>query len=130
MKATSPRAVAASVLALAAIEILQAARSLLSDPEDWCRSAPARRLKPAYRGQPAEWVRCGPLDGPARRWCAAGALVKVSRIATDPPGRQTLEAVALRCFGVGIGRANDDPRISHAAILACVDEAIAMERRS
>jgi hypothetical protein len=110
---------------LTPLEALRAARTLLAGPERWCRSAPARALRQARRGHPAEWVRCGPLDAQARRWCAAGALVKVSGIATDPPGLRTLEAVALPRFGVGIGRTNDDPRVSHPAILACVDEAIA-----
>jgi hypothetical protein len=57
------------------------------------------------------------------RWCAAGALVQVSGIESDPPGMRTLEGAALRRFGVAIGRANDDPRISHAAILATFSDA-------
>jgi hypothetical protein len=106
-------------------EALRAARELLTDPERWCRSAPARSPRAASRGHKPDWVRCGALDAPARRWCAAGALVKVSGISSNPPGLRALERAAIDRFGVGIGRANDDPRIPHAAILACFDAAIA-----
>jgi hypothetical protein len=111
------------------LQALRAARELLADETRWCRSAPARTLRPATRSHPAEWVRCAALDGAAVRWCAAGALVKVSGIESDPPGLREVERVALARFGVGLGRANDDPRISHAAILGAFDEAIAALRR-
>lgn len=116
-------------VSLSDLQALRAARALLADPERWCRSAPARRLKPASPGHQAEWVRCAPLDGPAQRWCATGALVLVSGIASDPPGLRVLDRAAVERFGVGIGRATDDPRIPHAAILACFDDAIATVQR-
>ena len=114
-----------SAIPLTPLEALRAARGLLTDPDRWCRSAPARKLTTASRAHPTEWVRCDPCDILARRWCAAGALVFVSGIESDPPGRRVLDRVAVERFGVGIGRANDVPRISHAAILACFDAAIA-----
>jgi hypothetical protein len=110
---------------LSDVEALRAARDLLTDPERWCRSAPARTLRAASRGHKPEWVRCGALDGHAMRWCAAGALVKVSGVDSGPPGLRALDRAAVDRFGVGIGRANDDPRVSHAAILGCFDAAIA-----
>jgi hypothetical protein len=57
-------------------------------------------------------------------------LVKVSGIASDPPGLREVERVALARFGVGLGRANDDSRVPHAAILKCFDEAIAALHRT
>jgi hypothetical protein len=44
----------------------------------------------------------------------------------DAPGIEYLEAASLRVFGMSIGRANDDPRSSHADMLRCLDVAIAM----
>jgi hypothetical protein len=43
---------------------------------------------------------------------------------------RALERAALARFGVGIGRANDDPRVSHADVLAVFDLAIAAVRRA
>jgi hypothetical protein len=111
------------------LQALRGARELLTDETRWCRSAPARTLRRASRTRPAEWVRCAALDGAAMRWCASGALVKVSGITSDPPGRLDLERAALARFGVGLGRANDDPRIAHADILMIFDSAIAAVRR-
>jgi hypothetical protein len=110
---------------LSDMQALRAARDLLAEPARWCRSAPARTLRTASRGHKPAWVRCGALDGHAMRWCAAGALVKATGIDSGPPGLRALDRAAVDRFGVGIGRANDDPRIAHAAILACFDAAIA-----
>jgi len=112
------------------LDALRAARALLADETRWTRSAPARRLKPAYRGQPADWVRCAPLDDRACRWCAAGALVTASGIVSDPPGLRALEHAAMDRFGVGIGRANDDPQVSHVELLNTFDAAISAVRRA
>jgi hypothetical protein len=112
------------------LQALRAARELVADETRWCRSAPARTLRRASRTRPAEWVRCAALDGAAMRWCAAGALAQVSGIESDPPGLRVLGRAALTRFGVGLGRANDDPSISHAAILGAFDEAIAALQRT
>jgi hypothetical protein len=109
---------------LTPLQALCAARDLLADEPCWCRSAPARRFIPPSAHRPREWVRCDARSRSAQRWCAAGVLVKVSGIASDPPGLRALDQAAIRRFSVGIGRANDDPRITHAEILACFDDAI------
>jgi hypothetical protein len=109
---------------LTPLEALDTARALLADAACWCRSAPARRFIPPSAHRPREWVRCDARARSAQRWCAAGALVKVSGIGSDPPGLRALEQAAVRRFGVGIGRANDDPRIPHPDLLACFDDAI------
>jgi hypothetical protein len=115
----------ASAGATTPLAVLRAARALLADPARWCRSAPARTLRPASRRHPTEWVRCAALDAGAMRWCAAGALVRTSGIATAPPGMADLERAALARFGLGVGRLNDDPRTPHAAVLQVFDAAIA-----
>jgi hypothetical protein len=51
--------------------------------------------------------------------------VKVSGVASNPPGLRALDRAAVDRFGVGIGRVNDDPRVTHAEILGCFDAAIA-----
>jgi hypothetical protein len=44
----------------------------------------------------------------------------------NAPGIAHLEAASLQLFGMGIGRANDDPRFSHGDMLRSFDRAIAM----
>ncbi len=44
----------------------------------------------------------------------------------DPPGIGFLQAAARRLFGTDIGRANDDPRVSHADVLRAYDLAITL----
>jgi hypothetical protein len=44
----------------------------------------------------------------------------------DAPGIEYLETASFQLFGTGIGRANDDPRFSHADVLRCFDVAIAL----
>jgi len=46
-------------------------------------------------------------------------------VRSGAPGFAFLDAAAVRLFGVGIGRANDDPRFGHADVLRCYDAAIA-----
>ena len=118
---------------LDAIAALMRARALIADSERWCRSAPARycrqgrgRGKGQHKG---EWLPTHSTDPRAERWCAAGALCKVSGVRSGAPGFALLDAAAVRLFGVGIGRANDDPRNGHADVLRCFDEAIAASLR-
>jgi hypothetical protein len=42
-----------------------------------------------------------------------------------PPGIEYLEIASRQLFGMGIGRANDDPRFSHPDMLRCFNVAIA-----
>src|SRR4029453_17567544 len=106
------------------LDATRAARALLADEACWCLSAPARRFIPPSAHRPREWVRCDARSRSAQRWCATGALVKVSGIGSDPPGLRALDQAAVRRFGIGIGGANDDPRITHGDILGCFDDAI------
>jgi hypothetical protein len=64
------------------LEALRAARALVADPARWCRSAPARLLRPRH-GREAECLRCDPSAARARAWCETGALVRVSGIAME-----------------------------------------------
>ena len=108
-----------------ALAALTRARALLADPDRWTRSVPARRWKAPQRRDPGAWEQCAATEPCASRWCAAGALCKVSGVRSGAPGFAFLDAAAVRLFGVGIGRANDDPRLGHAAVLRCYDAAIA-----
>ena len=105
---------------------LSQARRLIADPDRWTRSAPARRWKAPHGKVKGEWVPTEATDASARRFCAAGALCKVSGVRSGAPGFAFLDAAAVRLLGVGIGRANDDPRLGHADVLRCFDLAIAL----
>jgi len=109
-----------------ALAVLTQARGLIGDPDRWTRSAPARRWKAPQRREPGAWERCAATEPSASRWCAAGALCKVSGVRSGAPGFAFLEAASVRLFGIGIGRANDDPRLGHADVLRCYDLAIAL----
>ncbi len=111
------------------VAALKAARNLIADETRWTRSAPARRLRPARgRGKnrhEAEWLPTHATDAGAGRWCAGGALCAVSGVRSGAPGITYLEAASHQLFGIGIGRANDDPRFTtHGDILRCFDTAI------
>jgi hypothetical protein len=111
----------------APVVALRAARELIADPERWTRSAPARRWKAPQKREPGAWVPTHATDPYASRWCAAGALCAVSGIRSGAPGITFLEAASRQLFGVGIGRANDDARLTtHADILRCLDLAITL----
>jgi hypothetical protein len=109
---------------------LKAARKLIADEARWTRSAPARRLRPARgRGKnrhEAEWLPTHATDPRAGRWCAAGALCAVSQMRSGGSGIEFLEAASRQLFGVGIGRANDDPRSTHTDMLRCYAVAITL----
>ena len=109
-----------------ALAVLTQARGLIGDPDRWTRSAPARRWKAPQRREPGAWERCAATEPSASRWCAAGALCKVSGVRSGAPGFAFLEAASVRLFGIGIGRANDDPRLGHADVLRCYDLAITL----
>ena len=114
-----------------AVAALKAARDLIADETSWTPSAPARRLRPPReRGknrQEAEWLPTHATDPGAGRWCAAGALCAVSEVRSGAPGIEFLEAASRQLFGIGIGRANDDSRLTmHAEILRCYELAITL----
>ena len=111
---------------LDALTALTKARALIVDPEHWTRSAPGRRWKAPQRREPGAWLPCAATEPSASRWCAAGALCAVAGVRRDPPGIGLLQAAAQRLLGTDIGRANDDPRFSHADVLRCYDLAISL----
>src|SRR5437870_2425249 len=106
-----------------ALAALTRARALIADPESWTRSAPARAWRAPRRKAAGEWIPVAATAPAARRWCAAGALCKVAGVRSGAPGFVQLDEAAVRLFGVGVGRANDDPRIGHGGILRCYDAA-------
>src|SRR5262249_2010554 len=109
-----------------ALTALMQARALIADPERWTRSAPARRWKAPHGWVKGEWIPTEAPTASARRFCAAGALCKVSGVRSGAPGFAFLEAAAVRLFGIGVGRANDDRRLGHADVLRRYDLAIAL----
>lgn len=119
------------------VNALRAARDLIADPQHWCRGTLARDA----------WGEdVGPCSPRARRWCASGALIMVSRankdeLAGDHSGtglfveiRPMVDAEAKRLGMEGawqweatridsIVQVND--RISHDMVIKCFDRAIA-----
>ena len=110
---------------LNALAALTQARNLIADPECWTRSAPARAWRAPRKKGAGQWIPVAATDPAARCWCAVGALCKVAGVRSGAPGFSFLDAAAVRLFGVGLGRANDDPRLGHADVLRCYDAAIA-----
>lgn len=97
------------------VEVLKAAREIISAPEHWCQGATARD---------ADGVKTYPADPDACRWCAYGALLKAAgnfRAADDGP----LLLAAQLPRGVGIGVFNDSHE--HAEVIAVFDKAIETE---
>lgn len=110
---------------LTPLAALTAARDLIADPERWTRSVPARAWRAPRSGHQGEWYPVAATEVLARRWCAAGALCKVAGVRAGAPGFAVLDQASVKLFGVGIGRANDDPMLTtHADILRCFDAAI------
>lgn len=96
------------------VEVLEAARNLISDPEHWTIEVCARDK---------DYQACGSKDPRATEWCAIGAIV---RYAVDPIikliARKFLEDI------VGdIGSYNDSH--THAEVIAVFDAAITAAKR-
>jgi hypothetical protein len=53
-------------------------------------------------------------------------LCAVSGVRTGPPGIAFLDEAARRLFGMSVGRATDDPRVTHADVLRAYDVAITL----
>jgi len=99
------------------LEVVTAARELLSDPARWTKGANARNEKGDGGGSGMEGAVC---------WCAVGALRHVSN---DP----NLEAVWEDAYymlaeqtprGEGVMAFNDGVLTTHADVLAMFDRAI------
>jgi len=103
-------------------EALQAARDLLAQPGVWCQSAQAR-----YTDKWGKENTCSALSKAATRWCAAGALVKVTRKEQDPPGLRALQAASKDLFQEDLGRYNDNRGTTLTQILYLFDAALRSE---
>jgi len=102
------------------LEILRAARELISDPAKWTQGAYARSSKgeELYYGNNPEAV-C---------WCAYGALEKVSgqKTFSEVPGNKQLEESCPNTNDNDLSVPAINDRLGHAAVLALYDRAIAL----
>lgn len=94
------------------LEIIAAARELISDPKRWTRGAYARNEQGAA---------CGARNPAAVCWCASGALIKCGGGAPFAGGISDalLELLKREC----IVHKNDDE--GHASVLAAFDRVLA-----
>lgn len=106
---------------LTTLQALRAARRLLTDPRHWCRGSSARD---------ASGTNVTVHHPGARRFCAAGALWKVtgSYLGTDDDTAvQTASGRLCDAAGMEIVEFNDCEDTDHAAVLAVYDKAIWVE---
>ena len=99
------------------VTIIQRAREIISEPENWCRGSFARG-----RGGVSVSVR----DSSARRFCAMGALILA---ATEITGDNTRANELAYSIAKTISKTGSlvfiNDRQGHAAVLALFDEALA-----
>jgi len=103
------------------VQIIQAARALVADENNWC----CHQMAFDAYGVPV----CA-TDGQASKLCAYGALIAAAHKMTGDGSRaQYLTRLAARHFGRSdaLIRVNDTQ--GHAAVLALFDEAISNSRR-
>lgn len=110
-----------------ALEVLVAARELISEPERWTQLANARRR---------DGGACAVDADGAQQWCLRGALMKVSRVPVLTASALSLLAAQVRIL-LGTSCSAGEPgglvaafgdHHSHAAGLSLFDRAIAAER--
>ena len=101
----------------APVDILRAARGVLSDPGRWTRYALARAC---------DETTCNVTSAGARCFCAMGAVFRAGgyNLVGDAPA-VVVDALALLRAPNGLARFNDDPKTKHADVLALFDAAIA-----
>ena len=108
--------------ALTPLQALRAARRRITDPRHWCQGSSARDVTGAN-------VSVHHPD--ASRWCAAGALWKVTNTYLgDEDGDGICEAASGRlcdAAGMEIVEFNDGEHTDHVAVLAVYDKAIRVE---
>jgi hypothetical protein len=95
------------------LAVLARARALLADEQRWCRGSFAR-----------SWIiPVRPRSAFARRFCALGAIMRAGRELGIPveDARNALEWQTIR----PVPNWNDDPRRTHADVIAAFDGAIA-----
>ena len=107
--AEAPRSVA---------DVLRAARAKIEQPEHWCRHF----LAIDGDGKMVHWAW-----PEAEAWCSIGAVASVARTPDDDVLSVDAEEILEACLPDerGLPRYNDDPRTTHADILALFDRAIA-----
>lgn len=103
---------------IAPVDILRAARGILSDESRWTKGFFARL---------PDGRTCFPFNRRAACFCAFGALQRAAGYA-DPDvllPSLAVEASALLNAPGGLAVFNDDPKTTHADVLALFDAAIA-----
>ena len=101
------------------LQILKAARELLSTPERWTKGWSARD---------AAGNRLATTDPDAVCWCAGGAVERITGGSTQSGGKaEIVLAIVLPDKAICLGLWNDAPSTTHADILALYDRAIALE---
>lgn len=98
------------------LEILKAARELISVPERWTQASYARNKAHT----PVDW-----LDSSACSWCAMGAIAKASFLEKDQVLAQQNAIDQLKNFQFHLAEFNDAAGTKHTDILALFDRAIA-----
>lgn len=104
------------------LEVLQAAREKIEDPDNWTQGE--------YAVDGGE-MRCGPTSFRAYAYCSIGALCAVTGRgavrAMSHPSYAALERFALMPHGASLPDFNDSH--THAEVLAMFDKAIAVCER-
>jgi hypothetical protein len=99
-------------------EVLRAARAKIATPETWTKRAFARDIAS---------VRVFARSTSAVCWCAIGAIDSLDITADDAcAAGEAGEALVAANRGRAVSYFNDDPRTTHANILALYDRAIAL----
>lgn len=99
------------------VEVLRAARELISDPERWTRHAVARDADGG--------LLLNGNDPRACQWSAEGAVGHVTGCSIDQPGAlSAINALSRAAKPLRPSRANDIG--THAEVLAMFDKAIAL----
>lgn len=101
------------------LQILQAARELISVPERWTRGTHARDAS----GMPVP-----PYSPSACCWCLSGALWRVcGGVPPDPVNEALVRVLDARKSRQTYTGFNDNRRNGHGSILGFLDQAIALE---
>ena len=98
------------------LEILEAARALIAEPEHWCQGAQALDATGTVRR---------PCSRLAVRWCSLGATDRVTRYKGIRADNALYSALGMP---PDIGIANFNDSHTHAEVLDLFDRAIAAER--
>jgi hypothetical protein len=103
------------------VEVLIAARELISVPERWTKSAYARSAD----GRPIG--PCGVASQDAVCWCPVGAVDRLVEDGTDLAA-YALDYLQMVVGGGRVANWNDAQERTHAEVLAAFDKAIELAR--